>query len=187
MRTRQAIGLVAALFLAGCAGYDPADRDRESASPPPPRSSRSTRRRGRSRCATTPTARPSPSPPGPRSATCRSSPPATRCRSTTTRRSPSPWPSRPTPASPPPRWWRPGRRRAQLPGGVALATTSLVVTLINYDRDSGLATFRTPDGLTRRAVVPPELRSFAEALGAGARVLVTMTEALAVTITESRA
>ena len=71
------------------------------------------------------------------------------------------------------------------PGGGALATTSLVVTLINYDRNSGLATFRTPDGFTRRAVVPPNLRSFAESLGAGARVLVTMTEALAVTIVES--
>ena len=71
------------------------------------------------------------------------------------------------------------------PGGAALATSSMVVTLISYDRDSGLATFRTPDGFTRRAAVPPNLRSFAASLGAGARVLVTMTEAVAVTIVET--
>jgi hypothetical protein len=71
------------------------------------------------------------------------------------------------------------------PGGAALTTTSLVVTLTNYDRGSGLASFRTPDGFTRRAVVPPNLRRFAESLTPGARVLVTMTEAVAVTITET--
>lgn len=70
------------------------------------------------------------------------------------------------------------------PAGVAAATTSLVVTVVSYDRDSGLATFRTPDGLTRRAVVPPRLRSFASNQGPGSRVLVTMTDAVAVTITE---
>ena len=47
------------------------------------------------------------------------------------------------------------------PGGLAVASTSLVVTLVNYDSNSGLATFRTPDGFTRRAVVPPDLRNFA--------------------------
>jgi hypothetical protein len=73
------------------------------------------------------------------------------------------------------------------PGGLAAATTSMVVTLINYDSNSGLATFRTPDGITRRAVVPPNLRTFAEARGSGSRVLVSMTEAVAVTITEPAA
>lgn len=71
------------------------------------------------------------------------------------------------------------------PGGAALVTQSMVVTVVSYDRDSGLAIFRTPDGLTRRAVVPPDLRSFAARQSAGARVLVTMTEAMAVTITET--
>ena len=47
------------------------------------------------------------------------------------------------------------------------ATESMVVTLISYDRNTGLATFRTPDGFTRRAVVPPNLRSFAAEHGAG--------------------
>ena len=69
------------------------------------------------------------------------------------------------------------------PGGLAVATTSMVVTLINYDRNSGLATFRSPDGLTRRAVVPPNLRNFANSLTPGARVAVAMTDAVAVTIT----
>lgn len=71
------------------------------------------------------------------------------------------------------------------PGGAALVTRSMVVTVVSYNRDSGLAIFRTPDGLTRRAVVPPDLRSFAAQQSAGARVLVTMTEAMAVTITET--
>lgn len=71
------------------------------------------------------------------------------------------------------------------PGAAALTTTSLVVTLTTYDRSSGLATFRTPDGFTRRTVVPPDLRRFAESLSPGARVLVTMTEAMAVSIVET--
>lgn len=70
------------------------------------------------------------------------------------------------------------------PGALAATSTSLVVTVISYDRGSGLATFRTPDGLTRRTVVPPNLRRFAETRGPGSRVLVTMTEALAVSVTE---
>jgi hypothetical protein len=70
------------------------------------------------------------------------------------------------------------------PGALAATTTSLVVTVVSYDRSSGLATFRTPDGLTRRTVVPPNLRRFAETRGPGSRVLVTMTEALAVSVTE---
>ena len=44
------------------------------------------------------------------------------------------------------------------PGGAAALTTSIVVTVVSYDPNTGTATFRTPDGLTRRAVVPPELR-----------------------------
>jgi hypothetical protein len=71
------------------------------------------------------------------------------------------------------------------PGGMAVVSDSLVVTLINYDANTGLATFRTPDGFTRRAVVPPNLRTFAGSLGQGARVAVTLTDAVAVTITES--
>lgn len=70
------------------------------------------------------------------------------------------------------------------PGAVAAATDSFVVTVINYDNNSGLATFRTPDGFTRRAVVPPELRGFADTRGPGSRVLVTMTRAVAVSVTE---
>lgn len=69
------------------------------------------------------------------------------------------------------------------PGGMAASNTSLVVTVVNYDRNSGVATFRAPSGLTRQAVVPPELRSFAERRGPGSRVLVSLTEAVAVTIT----
>ena len=53
------------------------------------------------------------------------------------------------------------------PGGLAAVTESMVVTVVGYDRDTGLATFRTPDGFTRRTVVPPELRNFASTKGPG--------------------
>ena len=48
------------------------------------------------------------------------------------------------------------------PGGLAVTSRSLVLTLESYDSSSGLAIFRSPDGLTRRTVVPPEFRTFAE-------------------------
>lgn len=70
------------------------------------------------------------------------------------------------------------------PGALAASTDSFVVTVVSYDANSGLATFRTPDGFTRRAVVPAELRTFAQTRGPGARVLVTMTRAIAVSVTE---
>jgi len=73
------------------------------------------------------------------------------------------------------------------PAAGAVVTESLVVTVESYDPNTGLAIFRTPDNFTRRAVVPPELRSFAAQQGPGARVMVTFTEALAVTITEAEA
>ena len=73
----------------------------------------------------------------------------------------------------------------ELPGGLVAATTTLVVTVLGYDRDTGLATFRRPDGLVQRTVVRPEMRSFAETVGPGSRVQVTMTEAVAVTIAEA--
>jgi len=73
------------------------------------------------------------------------------------------------------------------PGALAVTTRSLVLTLVSYDSTSGLATFRSPDGLTRRTVVQPEFRGFASGLQRGARVAVTMTDAVAVTITETPA
>lgn len=69
------------------------------------------------------------------------------------------------------------------PGAMVAETETIVVEVISYD--AGVATFRTPDGLTRSAVVPPELRDFAETVSPGQHVRVTMTDAVAVTITES--
>ncbi|HRO13142.1 hypothetical protein [Amaricoccus sp.] len=71
------------------------------------------------------------------------------------------------------------------PGVLAATSESMVVTVVNYDNNSGIATFRTPDGFTRTAAVPPNLRSFARARGPGSRVLVTMTDAVAVSVTEA--
>lgn len=69
-----------------------------------------------------------------------------------------------------------------LPGGMVVASTSMVVQVVSYDRNAALATFITPDGQTRRATVPPSLRSFAEARRPGQRVALTLTDAMAVTI-----
>lgn len=69
-----------------------------------------------------------------------------------------------------------------LPGGLAAVTTSLVVTVRSYDAASGLATFTLPDGQTRRATVPPELRDFAQARRPGQRVAISLTDAVAVTM-----
>jgi hypothetical protein len=73
------------------------------------------------------------------------------------------------------------------PGALAATSESMVVTLVNYDDSTGIATFRTPDGLTRSAAVPPNLRTFARSRGPGSRVLVTMTDAVAVSVTEPAA
>lgn len=70
-----------------------------------------------------------------------------------------------------------------MPGALAVQSDSMVVTVVSYDANSGLATYRTPDGLVRRSVVPPNLRAFAADRGPGARVLVTMTKAVAVSVT----
>ncbi len=71
-----------------------------------------------------------------------------------------------------------------LPGGLEATTTSLVVEVVSYDADTGMASIRLPDGSMQRTVVKPEMRSFAAGLTRGDRVLVTMVEAVAVTIEE---
>lgn len=74
-----------------------------------------------------------------------------------------------------------------LPGALAVTSTSMVVQVVSYDTGSGLATFITPDGQTRRATVPPELRDFASQRRPGQRVAVTLTDAMAITIREQGA
>lgn len=73
------------------------------------------------------------------------------------------------------------------PGGLAVTTATTVVQFVSYDANTAVATFITPDGLTRRATVPPEMRNFASSRTRGSRVAVTFTEAVAVTIAETGA
>lgn len=72
-----------------------------------------------------------------------------------------------------------------MPAGVAGVNTNVVVTVVSYDPNSALATYRTPDGMVHRTTVPPELRSFAAARAPGSRVNVSLTQAIAVAITEA--
>ncbi len=71
------------------------------------------------------------------------------------------------------------------PGGMVVASRSMVVQVVSYDRNSALATFITPDGQTHRATVPPSLRSFAESRRPGQRVALTLTDAMAITIRDA--
>lgn len=71
------------------------------------------------------------------------------------------------------------------PGGLALITTDVVVEFQSYDPDTGVATFVAPDGSVRQTLVEPNLRDFAAQRQRGDRILVTITEGMAVTITES--
>jgi hypothetical protein len=80
-----------------------------------------------------------------------------------------------------------GAPAGALPGGLVASSVSVVVEVISYDPDSGVARFSTPDGATYQTTVQPELRNFASQRQPGDRVLVTFTEALAVTITETAA
>ncbi len=70
------------------------------------------------------------------------------------------------------------------PGGAAVVATDVVVTVVSYNPNNGFATYRTPDGVIHRATVPPELRSFAAARAPGSKVRVSLTQAVAVSITE---
>ena len=49
------------------------------------------------------------------------------------------------------------------PAGIYGATTDMVVEFLAYDPASGVATFKTPDGMTQQIVVSPSMRAFAAA------------------------
>lgn len=70
------------------------------------------------------------------------------------------------------------------PGGAALVATSFVVEVVGYDAATGVATFVTPDGVTRTAAVRPAVRDLAAARRPGDRVLVTLLEGVAIRIAE---
>ena len=71
------------------------------------------------------------------------------------------------------------------PAGVVGATTDVVVEFLAYDPATGIATFKTPDGLTRNVVVDPAMREFAAARRPGDRVEVQLTTAVAASIVET--
>jgi hypothetical protein len=70
------------------------------------------------------------------------------------------------------------------PGGGILSAVSFVVEVVSYDPVTNEATFITPDGVTRTAVVRPGVREFASARSPGDRVVVTLVEGVAVNIVE---
>jgi hypothetical protein len=72
-----------------------------------------------------------------------------------------------------------------MPAGVVGATTDMVVEILAYDPASGVATFKTPDGITRQVVVNPAMREFAAARKPGERVAMRVTSAVAASIVET--
>ena len=71
------------------------------------------------------------------------------------------------------------------PAGVYGATTDMVVEFLAYDPTTGVATFKTPDGVTQNVVVNPAMRGFAAARQPGDRVAVQFTNAVAAAIVET--
>jgi hypothetical protein len=69
------------------------------------------------------------------------------------------------------------------PGGVAVGTTSLVVDFLGHDDTANEALVRDPDGATRRIGLTPPLAEFVRGLAPGDRVLVTLTEVIALSVT----
>jgi hypothetical protein len=69
-----------------------------------------------------------------------------------------------------------------LPGGLVATATSQVVEVVSYDPATARAVVRLHDGTTRSFDVHPEMQAFAAARRPGERVLVTTTEALAISI-----
>jgi hypothetical protein len=69
------------------------------------------------------------------------------------------------------------------PGGVAVGLSSAVVDFLGFDPATGAATVRGPDGITYSLDLTPPLTDFARGLAPGDRVLVTLTEAVALSVT----
>jgi hypothetical protein len=68
------------------------------------------------------------------------------------------------------------------PAGFVGSTTDMVVELVHYDSATGVATVKTPDGVTKQVMVNPAMRAFAAARQPGDRVAVQFTDAMAVSI-----
>jgi hypothetical protein len=68
------------------------------------------------------------------------------------------------------------------PGAVAVIGASEVVQLVSYDRQTFFAELRTAEGEIRRVTVPPQFRTFAERRRPGDRILVSITDAIAITV-----
>jgi hypothetical protein len=68
-------------------------------------------------------------------------------------------------------------------GGVTVGLASAVVDFLGFDPATGEATVRGPDGVVRSLELTPPLTDFARGLAPGDRVLVTLTEAVALSVT----
>ncbi len=69
------------------------------------------------------------------------------------------------------------------PGGVAAEATSVVVEFLSFDPLTSEAALRGPDGVVRRLGLAPPLTDFVRGLAPGERVLVTLTEVVALSVT----
>lgn len=68
------------------------------------------------------------------------------------------------------------------PAGLAGVTLDMVVEVVSYDATTGIATFKTPDGVMNSVTVDPAMREFAAARRPGDRVAVAITKAVAISI-----
>jgi hypothetical protein len=70
------------------------------------------------------------------------------------------------------------------PGGVVAVVNSIVVEAVSYDPATAVAVVRLADGTTRSIDVHPDMQAFAASRKPGDRVVVTITEAIAISIEE---
>jgi hypothetical protein len=71
------------------------------------------------------------------------------------------------------------------PGGLVRATTDVVVEFLGYDPATGVVTIETPEGVTEKFVVHPDMRAFAAARRPGDQVALQITNAVAASIVET--
>jgi hypothetical protein len=68
------------------------------------------------------------------------------------------------------------------PGAFAAASRDVVVEVVSYDPETGVGVVRNPEGLLITVLVDPEMRPFAAARRPGERVVVTISEALVISL-----
>ncbi|MBY8977169.1 hypothetical protein KHP62_15230 [Rhodobacteraceae bacterium NNCM2] len=75
-------------------------------------------------------------------------------------------------------------KKGAKPGLIATQVSDFTVEFLEFNPETNIATFVTPDNVVHRTVVRPEMREFALAREPGERVHVTIEQAVAILVVE---